>query len=62
MEFIQNFMEDEQSGMVEEESVEEIKKRVNAMLKEIEDRKRSRHNMSIKISVITSCIHGFYWM
>ena len=38
MEFIQNFMEQEQSGLVQEESVEEIKKRVNAMLKEIEDR------------------------
>ena len=39
LEFIQNFMEQERSELVQEESVEEIKKRVNAMLKEIEDRK-----------------------
>ena len=42
MEFIQDFMEQEQSGLVEEESVEEIKKRVNVMLKEIEDRKEKQ--------------------
>lgn len=42
MGFIQDFMEQEQSGLVQEESVEEIKKRVNAMLKEIEDRKEKQ--------------------
>lgn len=39
MEFMQKFIEDEQSGMVEQESVEDVKRRVNAMLKEIEDTK-----------------------
>jgi hypothetical protein len=42
MEFIRDFMEQDQSGLVQEESVEEIKKRVNAMLKEIEDRKEKQ--------------------
>lgn len=41
LEFIEKFVEDEESGLVEEESVENIKKRVNALLKEIEDRKAS---------------------
>lgn len=36
--FIDKFVEDEESGLIEEESVEDVKKRVNAMLKEIEDR------------------------
>jgi hypothetical protein len=39
LEFMEQFVDDEESGLVEEESVESIKKRVNAMLKEIEDRK-----------------------
>lgn len=38
LEFIDKFVEDEESGLVEEESVENVKKRVNAMLKEIEDK------------------------
>lgn len=40
LEFMDKFVEDEESGLVEEESVESIKKRVNAMLKEIEDRRK----------------------
>ena len=38
LEFLEKFTAEEESGMVEQESVEEVKKRVNAMLKEIEDR------------------------
>ena len=39
LEFMDKFVEDEESGLVEEESVDSIKQRVNAMLKEIEDKK-----------------------
>ena len=38
MEFMGKFIEDEESGKFEQQSVDEVKKRVNAMLKEIEDR------------------------
>ena len=38
LEFLEKFTEEEESGLLEQESVEEVKKRVNAMLKEIEDR------------------------
>jgi hypothetical protein len=40
LEFMDKFVEDEESGLVEEESVESIKRRVNAMLKEIEDKQK----------------------
>jgi hypothetical protein len=36
LEFIEKFVADEESGLVEEESVEDVKKRVNAMLRELE--------------------------
>ena len=39
LEFLEKFVEDEESGVVEQESIEEVKKRVNALLKEIENRK-----------------------
>jgi hypothetical protein len=42
LEFIEKFVEDEESGVVEEESVESVKKRVNAMLKKIEDRNHNQ--------------------
>jgi hypothetical protein len=42
LEFLEKFVADEESGVVEE-SVEEVKKRVNAILKEIEDRKASQN-------------------
>jgi hypothetical protein len=41
MEFIDKFVEDEESGAVQPEPVEDIKKRVHAMLKKIEDRERT---------------------
>jgi len=39
---LEKFTADEESGIVEQESVEEVKKRVNAMLKEIEDKKQKK--------------------
>jgi hypothetical protein len=42
LEFLEKFTEEEESGLLEQESVEEVKKRVNAMLKEIEDRKAKK--------------------
>ena len=42
LEFIQEFLRREEIGLVEEEGVEQIKKRVNAMLKEIEDREEGK--------------------
>lgn len=42
LEFMDKLVEQEESGLVEEESVDEIKRRVNAMLKEIEDRKEQQ--------------------
>jgi len=42
LEFLEKFTADEESGIVEQESVEEVKKRVNAMLKEIEDKKQKK--------------------
>jgi hypothetical protein len=42
LEFMKKFIEDEQSGLVEQESVEDVKKRLNAVLKEIEDRKEKK--------------------
>jgi hypothetical protein len=38
LEFMDKFVEQESSGLVEEESIDEIKRRVHAMLKEIKDR------------------------
>jgi hypothetical protein len=42
LEFMDKLVEQEESGLVAEESVDEIKRRVNAMLKEIEDRKEQQ--------------------
>jgi hypothetical protein len=42
LEFLEKFTEQEESGLLEQESVEEVKKRVNTMLKEIEDRKAKK--------------------
>jgi len=42
LEFMDTFVEREESGSVQEESVDEIKKQVNAMLKEIEDRQEQQ--------------------
>jgi hypothetical protein len=44
LEFLEKFVEDEESGVLEQESVEEVKKRVNSILKEIEDRKAKKTN------------------
>jgi hypothetical protein len=38
LDFLEKFTDDEERGVFEPESVDEVKKRVNAMLKEIEDR------------------------
>ena len=42
LEFMDKLVEQEESGLVAEESVDEIKRRVNAMLKEVEDRKEQQ--------------------
>jgi hypothetical protein len=42
LEFMDKLVEQEESGLVQEESVDEIKRRVNAMLKEIEDRQEQQ--------------------
>lgn len=42
LEFMDKLVQQEESGLVQEESVDEIKRRVNAMLKEIEDRKEQQ--------------------